>query len=84
MTEQQTRKQGRPVMDKFTAGRQICCQWKDGSIFWGKLFDLKESHPVQTAEFAIAQVIDYKPAFNWWVKHMLKKRDKTIASIIRQ
>ena len=28
-----------------------------------------------------AQGIDHEPAFNWWVKHMLMKRDKIIASI---
>ena len=30
---------------------------------------------VQTAEFAVAQGIDHDPAFNWQVKHVLKKRD---------
>ena len=39
------------------------------------MFDLKELHPVQTAEFAIVQGIDHEPAFNWWVKHVLKKRE---------
>ena len=42
--------------------------------------ELKESHPVQTAVFAVAQRIDHKPAFNWWVKHVLKKRDRITAS----
>ena len=27
------------------------------------------------------QGIDHKPAFNWWVKHVLKKRGRIIASI---
>ena len=46
-----------------------------------KLSELKESHPVQTAEFAVVQHIDHEPAFNWWAKHVLKKRDRIIASI---
>ena len=45
----------------ITAGWQICCQWKDGSTSWEKLFELKEFHPVQTAEFAVAQGIDHEP-----------------------
>ena len=69
------------VSHKITAGWQICCQWKDGSTSWEKLFELKKSHLVQTAEFAVTQGIDHKPAFNWWVKHVLKKRDRTIASV---
>ena len=33
------------------------------------------------AEFAAVQGIDHEPAFNWWVKYVLKKRDRIIASI---
>ena len=75
---------GRPVTQKTTAGWQLCCQWKDGSTSWKKLSELKESHPVQIAEFAIAQGRDHEPAFNWWVKHVLKKRDRKTASVTKQ
>ena len=64
LAEQQISIQGGPVTHKTTAGRQICCQWKDGSTSWEKLSGLKESHPSQTAEFAVAQEIGHKPAFN--------------------
>ena len=76
--------QGRPLTCKTTAGWKICCQWKDGSTSWEILSELKESHLVQTAEFTVAQGIDHEPAFHWWVKHMLKKRDRLIASIRKQ
>ena len=33
-----------------------------------------------TAEFAVSWVIDHKPAFNWWVKHVPQKRDRMIAN----
>ena len=46
--------------------------------------ELKESHLVQTAEFTVAEGIDHEPAFNWWVKHVLKMRDRIIASIKKQ
>ena len=39
---------------------------------------------MQIAEFAVAQGIDHKPAFNWWVKHVLKIRDRIISSIRKQ
>ena len=51
--DQQITEQGRPATCKTTAGWQICCQWKDGSTTWETLSELKESHPVQTAEFAV-------------------------------
>ena len=65
LSHQQITVQGRPVTHKSTAGWQIFCQWKDGSTSWEKLCDLKESHPVQTAEFAVAQGIDHETAFNY-------------------
>ena len=76
LTDQQISMQGRLVPCKFTAGWQICCKWKDSSTSCEKLSDLKESHPVQMAEFAVAQGIDHEPTFNGWVKHVLKKRDR--------
>ena len=73
LSDQQNIVQGRPVTCKTTAGWQICCQRKNFSMSWEKLFELKESHPVQTAEFAVTLGINYESAFNWWVKHVLKK-----------
>ena len=39
---------------------------------------------MKTTEFAVAQGINDMPAFNCWVKDVLKKRDKIIASIRKQ
>ena len=38
---------------------------------------------MQKAEFAVAKGIDHESASNWWVKHVLKKRDRIIVSIRR-
>ena len=81
LTEQQISIWNRPVIQKPAEGWKIFCQWKDGSTSLEKLFKLKESHLMQTAEFAVAQGIYYKPAFYWWVKHVLKKRDSIIISV---
>ena len=70
-------------MRRSTAGWQVCAQWKDGSSSWQKLSDFKESHPVETAEYAVAQGLEQEPAFNWWVPHVLKKRERII-SLVRQ
>ena len=43
-----------------------------------EVVQLKESHPVQTAEFAVAWRIDHKPAFKWWIKYVLKKENKML------
>ena len=47
------------------------------------LADLKESHPIETAKYAKILGIDHEAAFNWWVPHVLKKRDRII-SLVRK
>jgi hypothetical protein len=46
-----------------TQGWQLLCQWKDGSTNWVALKDMKNSYPVQVADYAIANCIDDEPAF---------------------
>jgi hypothetical protein len=38
---------------------------------WESLKDLKESHPLEMAEYAVTQGIDHESAFNWWVPQVL-------------
>ena len=46
-----------------------------------ELKELKEPHPFEVAEFAVANGVDQIPAFKCWVSHTLKKRDTIIASV---
>jgi hypothetical protein len=62
-------------------GLKICCQLKDGSTTWESHKDLKESHPLEMAEYAIMQDIDHKPAFNWWVQQVLQLRKRIISLV---
>ncbi|KAI2490354.1 Reverse transcriptase (RNA-dependent DNA polymerase) [Fragilaria crotonensis] len=50
-------------LKKTTKGWKLCVEWKDGSTSWERLADLKESNPVELAEYAIARGIDHEPAF---------------------
>ena len=75
LIDQQTAVRGRSVTLKSTAGLQTYCQWKDSFTPRENLSSLKVSHQVQTAEFTVAQGIDHKPAFNWYVKDMLKETE---------
>ena len=75
---------GKTQYRRTTKGWDLCIEWKDGSTSWEKLHDFKECYPVQTAEYAVAQGIDHEPAFNWWVKHTLKKRDRIISLVDRR
>ena len=45
------------------------------------LKDMKESHPIETDEFAKARDIADEPAFVWWVPYTLRKRDVIIGQV---
>jgi hypothetical protein len=66
---------------RTTKGWKICVQWKDESTTWEDLKDLKESNPVQLAEYAIMNKLVSQPAFAWWVPYTLKKHDIIIAKV---
>ena len=91
------RKDGKavPMSEAFTIsknGNKICRQtikgwefkvlWKDGIESWVPLRELKESHPVQVAEYAVTAEMAEKPAFAWWVPHTIKKRDRIISKVV--
>jgi hypothetical protein len=58
---------------KTTKGWHLCVEWKDGTTSWERLADLKESNPVEVAEYAAAKSLLGTPAFVWWAPHVLKK-----------
>ena len=64
---------GRSYKEKTTRGWQLCIEWKDKSSSWGRLSDMKESYPVELAEYAEAVGISDEHAFSWWTAHVLKK-----------
>ena len=48
-----------------------------------KLSDLKESHLIETAEYAISQNLQGEPMFNWRVLYFIKKRERIISVVKR-
>ena len=60
-------RRGRRHISKSTVGWKLLVQWKDGSETWITLKDMKNSHPVETDEFACARDIDDKVGFRYWV-----------------
>jgi hypothetical protein len=63
---------------RTTCGWTLLVQWKDGSTTWIPLKDLKESNPLQVADYVVAHKLTFEPAFFWWVPHVLRKRDRII------
>eukprot|EP00957_Ditylum_brightwellii_P015527 1170446-Ditylum_brightwellii.AAC.1 len=71
-------------MRKTTVGWSLLVKWKNNSESWIPLKDMKESHPVETAEYVKAQGIADEPAFCWWVPYTLRKRDVILAKVKAQ
>ena len=70
---------GKPVIT--TKGWSVRIKWKDGSSDWLPLSQVKNSNPLQLAEYAVAQKIHKEPAFNWWATKVLRKRDRIINKV---
>ena len=68
--------QQRPVIT--TKGWDVQVRWNDHSTGWIPLAQIKESNPVEVAEFAIASGLSNEPAFNWWTHKTLRRRDRII------
>jgi hypothetical protein len=80
MSEGTTRSaNGNQVPKVTTRGWKLLVQWKDGSSSWEHLKDLKESNPIEVAEYAVANRIAEEPAFKWWVSNVLRRRNRIIS-----
>jgi hypothetical protein len=51
------------------------------TMLFAKLKDMKESHPVKTAEFAKARSVADEAAFTWWTPCTLHERDVMLSKI---
>jgi hypothetical protein len=64
-----------------TLGWELCVSWADGTSSWLPLADVKESNPIEAAEYAVSRSLDKEPAFRWWVRQTLRKRDRWVCKI---
>jgi hypothetical protein len=66
---------------RTTQGWQLNVLWRDGSTSWEHLQNLKESNPIQVAEYAVANKLVEEAAFSWWVPLVLKRREQIIGAL---
>ncbi len=64
-----------------TKGWKFCCLWTDGSTSWEPLRNLKESNPIELAEYAESHNLLDEPAFAWWARHVLRRRKRIIQKV---
>jgi hypothetical protein len=66
-----------------TNGWHLCVEWKYWTIRWERLADLKESNPVEVAEYAVSKNLNDAPAFVWWFSYIIQKRTRIIAHVTK-
>ena len=74
-------KQGKLTQRHTTVGWLFLIKWKNGPKEWVHLKVLKESNPVDVAEYVTARGIQQEPAFAWWVPYTLHKRDVIVSDV---
>ena len=74
-------KNGKKHRRPMSKGWYFELMWKDGTSSWVPLKEIKETHPIEVAEYASHENIIHEPALAWGAPHVLKKRDRIIAKV---
>jgi hypothetical protein len=69
---------------KKTKGWHLCVELKDGTTSWEGLADLRESNPVEVAEYSATNTLHDEPDFSWWLPHVLKTRNIIISAMTKR
>ena len=72
---------GTVVPRETTKGWWLLARLKDHTTQWFKLKDLKESNPLEVAQYAVDNKIDDEPAFKWWVPFTVRKRNRILKAM---
>lgn len=68
-------------LKKTTAGWKINVEFSDGTSDWLPLRNIKESNPIDLAEYTIASQIVHEPVFKWWVLLVMQKWNQMIKKV---
>ena len=74
-------KRGQEKLRKTTVGWRLLVKWKDQSESWIRLKDIKESHPVDVADFSEERGITYEPYFTLLVPYTIRKCNVILAAV---
>ena len=72
---------GSLVPKQTTKGWWLLVRLKDHSTEWYKLKDMKESNPLEVAQYAVDNKLEDEPAFKWWVPFTIRKRNRILKAM---
>jgi len=64
-----------------TKGWTFQCLWADGSSSWEPLCNLKDSNPIELAEYGAMHNLLDEPAFAWWAKEVIQRKKRIISKV---
>jgi len=66
-----------------TKGWRFLVAWKDGTTTYVPLREMKNSYPVETVDYAIANHLMSEPAFAWWAPYVRRKRAAMVSKLCK-
>ena len=66
---------------KTTAGWEVHIKWRDGASSWLPMVEVKDSNPIELAEYVTAHGLADEEAFAWWVPHALRCRRRMVSKV---
>ena len=76
-----TTRNGQKKLRQSTVGWKFLVEYTNGRKQWMQLSDLKETNPVDVAEYVTARNLVDEVAFQWWVPYTLRKKARIIAAV---
>jgi hypothetical protein len=76
-----TDKYGQSQHKTSTLGWELGVSWADNASSWLPLASVKDSNSIEAAEYAVARDLESEPAFKWWVRKVLRKRDRWVCKV---
>jgi hypothetical protein len=76
-----TDKDGRYQPKTTTLGWELCVSWADDPSSWLPLALVKDLNPIEAAEYAVSRDLVSETAFKWWVRKILRKRDRRVCKV---
>lgn len=70
-----------PTRKYTTKGWHFCCLWANGSTSWEPMHNLKDSNPIELAEYAYSHKLLDEPTFAWWAKEALCQCKRMISKV---
>ena len=67
-----------------TKGWDFHVRWKNGDTSCIALKDIKETNPIEIAEYVKLHKLRNEPEFTWWINIVLKRRDVMVSKVARR